>query len=195
MSLIPAGLSIILASLEGLIDPTYVRSRSIGGFIADVTVEENHLDELMITEHPVEQGAAVTDHSYKRPASVTIRAGWSNSSPQSGGNPAYVQQVYDALLQLQADREPFDIITGKRFYQDMLIRRISSTTTEQTENALMVTCECQQVLITSTQTVIVPPSSQQRSPELTGATQNRGNISVVPANAYNTGAVPLTGEF
>lgn len=52
--------------------------------IAQVTVEEVHQDEMEITEHPVEQGAAISDHAFVRPSEVVITAGWSNSPSNSG---------------------------------------------------------------------------------------------------------------
>jgi len=72
VSLIPLGVSVGIAALEGLISPVLIRTRSIGSFIADVTVEEHAEDEVEITQIPVESGAAVTDHAYKRPARLTI---------------------------------------------------------------------------------------------------------------------------
>lgn len=47
--------------------------------VPQATIEETHHDELEMTDHPVEQGASITDHAYKRPAEVVIRAAWSNS--------------------------------------------------------------------------------------------------------------------
>lgn len=60
-------------------------TRKIGPIVAGITVRERHTDTLEITEHPVEQGAAISDHVYKRPASVVIEVSWSNSvaKPQS----------------------------------------------------------------------------------------------------------------
>lgn len=52
--------------------------------IADATIEEIHTDELEITEHPVEQGAAIADHAFKHPAEVVLNMAWSNSPVQSG---------------------------------------------------------------------------------------------------------------
>lgn len=52
---------------------------------AQITVEEIHHDELEITEHPVEQGAAIADHAFKRPAEVVIRCAWSNSPSANRG--------------------------------------------------------------------------------------------------------------
>lgn len=50
-----------------------------------IVIEENHRDEIVITDHPVESGSRVSDHFYKLPAEVTIRCAWSNSPPVSGG--------------------------------------------------------------------------------------------------------------
>ena len=41
--------------------------RSIGTVIPDVVIEEAHRDELIITQHPVEKGATITDHAFARP--------------------------------------------------------------------------------------------------------------------------------
>jgi hypothetical protein len=54
-------------------------------FAAQAVVEEKHHDEMEITNHPMEQGANITDHMFKHPAEVTLRLGWSNS-PSSNGS-------------------------------------------------------------------------------------------------------------
>lgn len=51
---------------------------------AQVTVDETHHDDLQITDHPVGQGAPMSDHAFKRQPEVTIRCGFSNSP---SGNP------------------------------------------------------------------------------------------------------------
>lgn len=38
---------------------------NIGPITTHVTIEENHVDDLVITKHPVEQGATITDHAFK----------------------------------------------------------------------------------------------------------------------------------
>ncbi len=153
MSFLPPGITVLAAAVSNLLGPILFMQRNIGGFIADVTIEEDHTDELVITEHPVENGAPITDHAFKRPASVVISVGYSNSSIQALGNPFYVQLVYDQFLNLQASLQPFSITTGKRVYQNMLIRRLSVKTDEKTENALALTVECQEIIIANTQTV------------------------------------------
>lgn len=190
MSLVPIGVTIAEAAALKLISSIFVFTRSIGNFIADVTLEETHVDELAITEHPVEQGAAITDHSYKRPEHVTIRCGWSNSSLIAFGNPNYVRQIYSNFVDLQNSREPFDIFTGKRFYTNMLIERMMVTTDEKTENVLMMVVDCREVIIVSTQTVTVPPAANMKTPQLNAATQNTGTQTTQPAPNYNANASP-----
>lgn len=56
-----------------------------GELVPHATLEEVHYDDLEITDHPVEQGAAISDHAFKRPAEVIIRCAFSNSPPSSGG--------------------------------------------------------------------------------------------------------------
>lgn len=50
--------------------------------IAQATFEEHHIDRMEITRHPVEQGAAISDHAFAEPSVVHLRLGWSNSSYQ-----------------------------------------------------------------------------------------------------------------
>ena len=185
MSLFPTGFTLLQAAAINLLNPVFFLPRNIGGFVADVTLEEQHSDELVITEHPVEQGAAITDHAFKKPSTVVIRAGYSNSSIQANGNPNYVQEVYDDFLVLQASRVPFDIVTGKRIYTNMLIDRLACTTDEKTEYALFLSVSCREIIIANTQVVTVPPASAQTSPEITNATQNRGQLSPQPATNFN----------
>lgn len=65
-----AGLSV---ALQSIVFPR--------GFGADITVSEQHSDILTVTENPVQQGAAITDHAFKRPAELKVKVGYSDSSP------------------------------------------------------------------------------------------------------------------
>jgi hypothetical protein len=152
-------------------------ARSIGGLIATVTVHEHHIDELIITEHPVEQGAAISDHAYKRPSEVRIEAGWDGSNN--------LQNVYQQLLTLQANRVPFAVYTGKRMYTNMLVGSLSVETDETKENVLMVTAICRQIILVTTSTVQTPAStspSVQTQPQATAPVQNQGSQNAAPAN-------------
>ncbi|MBC17082.1 MAG: hypothetical protein CL942_08525 [Desulfovibrio sp.] len=154
-------------------ESVYVRpARSIGGLVMDVTVEENHNDDLEITDHPVENGANVTDHAFMQPPTVSITAGVSDSGGTSTGDKRSVE-AYEKLLELQKKREPFDLITGKRVYKNMLIRSLSTTTDKETENALIFTAELREVIMATVQAVSIPRSRQRRG-MATGGTDSTG---------------------
>jgi len=193
MGLIPPGLSAILALAEGLISPVLFVQRSIGGFVADVTVEEDHVDELAITDFPVEQGAAITDNSFKMPAQLRVTVGYSNSSTASLGDPTYVNSVYSQFLDLQASRQPITVFTGKRVYQNMLIRRLHTMTNKDWPDAMLLDCEMREIIITTTQTVTVPPASDMKNPGDNAATTNDGQQSLTSGGGFNSTSADTSG--
>lgn len=169
---------------------TIIPQRRIGPFVAQATLQERHRDALRITRHPVEQGAAITDHSYKEPAEVVITAGWSNSDPANtgaggffggitsilgtSGSEEYVSVLYQQLLELQESGIPFDVFTGKRDYVNMLIRELETETDDKTETTLVVRAFCEQVIIVQTQIVQIVPPEQQQQPQRTQSPVNAG---------------------
>lgn len=66
--------------------------------LPQATIEEVHHDELEITDHPVEQQAAITDHAFKRPAEVIITYGWSDSPTSNSGLSNQATGVAAAVL-------------------------------------------------------------------------------------------------
>ncbi|WDD94653.1 hypothetical protein Bsp3421_004787 [Burkholderia sp. FERM BP-3421] len=172
---------------------------SIASFQAYVTLEERHHDEVVITDHPVEQGASISDHAYKKPAEVTLTLAWSNSSLSSITSlqfGSYSQFVYKNLLTLQASRTPFDLSTGKRRYTNMLIQSISVTTDAKTENSLIATIHCREVIIVQTQTTQLQPAENMASPQKTAAIANTGVKQPQATNASIIwhGAHAITGQ-
>lgn len=180
--------------------------RSIGQFQATVVIEESHRDELEITEHPVEQGASIADHAFKRPAEVTIHCGWSNSpvnasllaslsgllgtpalvaSMLSGGSESQVKDIYSKLLQLQQARTLVDIYTGKRVYKNMLLKSLATVTNRQTENSLLLTVTARQVILVQTKVVTVAaPAANQTDPGRTAPTADSGTKQLQPAPKF-----------
>lgn len=181
-------------------------SRSIGTIIPDVVIEEAHRDALIITQHPVEKGSAITDHAFSTPASVVIRCGFSNSS---AGYDGYAQEVYQQFLAWKKGRDPRDVSTGKRLYRNMLPADISVLTDARTENILAITVLCQEVIITSTQktgtgtdtTKAGDGGASQGDPAATGSTLNNGAQQGGAvgdqdfAGSFNPGSTSSNGQF
>lgn len=151
-------------------------SRSIGTIIPDVVIEEAHRDALVITQHPVEKGTAITDHAFATPATVVIRCGFSNCS---AGDPGYARATYQEFLAWKRSRDPRDVYTGKRAYRNMLPADIAVHTDGRTENVLAITVLCQEVIIASTQTTgtgtdTTQGGANQADPANTGSVANGG---------------------
>lgn len=159
---------------------TFLPRRGIGEFTATVTVEETETNGLVVTMHPVQQGAEITDHAYNRAAEVRLRVLWNDDD-------APLTETYQKLLDLQASREPFDVVTGKHGYKNMLMNQLQLTTDANTENILDITMELREVFIVSVETVSVPEKEKQAEPEKTQATQKTGK-----KQAKNT--APTSGD-
>jgi hypothetical protein len=154
---------------------------NIGGIIPDVGIEEEATDELALTENPVEYGANVTDHEFKKPNIVTLRIGFSNSSIAGFGNPSYATDQYNALRAMQVNGQLITIVTGKRTYNNMAIIRLTQITDSTTPQAMMITLEAKYVIITQT-TQGTTPSQNQQSPQDTSPPSNQGNQNGIPSN-------------
>lgn len=159
--------------------PTLIRpSRSLGGLAFDIVVEETHEDGLVITEHPVERGAVISDHAYLKPKTVSIRGGASEAgsslNPESSSDQRTVV-LYDKLLELQASCVPFDVITGKRSYKNMLLETLSVTTDATSTSTLWVMADCREVIIVETQVTSVPPRTRHANGAKTGGIADKGD--------------------
>jgi len=145
--------------------------RSIGGIIPDVVVEETHTDEIEITQHPVQQGAAISDHSYKKPMTLKMSVMFGKDD---------INITYKKLLDLQNKNEPMDVVTGKRSYKNMMIKSLSVTTNKDTNSILKVEAELTEVIIVSVTVTNVPARSKQKNAGKTGATEKAGSKQAQP---------------
>lgn len=165
----------------------FLPKRAIGPFSATITLEEVATDELEITQHPVQQGASITDHAYNKPATVNLKVQWND-------NDAPLSETYAKLLQLQSSREPFDVVTGKRTYRNMLIKSLGQTNDVQTENILSISMQLQEVFITAVEVVTVPDRPKQKNPGKTGATENAGQKSAQETPRKRSALAALAGK-
>ena len=149
-------------------------------FESYVTLEEDHADDSVITEHPVEVGAIMSDHIYQRPPTVKLHLGWSNADDVAGGDAGYAKGVYVDLLAMKTNRQLFKVYTGKRLYNNMFIASLRVHTDAKFEYALVAECEMKQLLLVSTQT------------SGGGSTATTAGASASPAANATPGTVPTT---
>lgn len=173
-------------------------SRRIGAgadmIIPSVVISEKHSDTLEITEHPVERPTAngsgfITDHAYRRPSEVVMRLGFAGGGSlldlldtsaiglSAGLSP---KEVYRNLLDLQSSRTPFDVVTGKRIYNNMLIKSLEVTTDRTTENVLSATLTLREVIITQTKSIQVADKADMKLGVETSPVINTGTKTPIP---------------
>ena len=155
--------------------------------IPDVTISEFHSDEVTVTTHPVDTGAQISDHAYKQPATVVCSFGWSNSSRLLNSvldgsifrGLESANDVYKRLLKMQEERQQLKLSTGKRVYDNVIITKIQTTTTVDTENAAIIEVTFQEILLATTRTVAL--ASIQQDISRTGGVVDQGNKSATQA--------------
>ncbi|OQP33936.1 phage baseplate protein [Pantoea latae] len=164
------------------------RSRKIGIIIPDVVISEKHSDVLEITEHPVERPTSsgtgfVADHAYRRASELVMEVGFSGGGSlldmvdtsaiglSVGSGP---KEIYSQLLELQRSKEPFDVVTGKRLYTNMLIRVLDVTTDRTSENVLMASVTMREVITTQALTITGASKENMTQGANTSAVQDAG---------------------
>lgn len=135
----------------------------------DAAISLTHQSAVTITEHPVEDGANISDHSRPRPESIVIDGVISNTrlglkqelrvveafgqrfqvaagstSPNAAG---YAQEALVKLKELSTQRKTFTVVTRRRTYTDMMIETLSSPEDKNTGDSLRFTATCRQVII------------------------------------------------
>lgn len=166
-----------------------INTRSFGTISGLMHIEERGTDRMTITHHPVQDSAEVTDHAFMEPAELILRMMAVNSilSGQIDGR-TYVSNMYQKVRDLQKTRETFSIQTGKRLYQNMLAVSVEVVTDEKTENVLMLSVQCREILKVAVTVVPVPPSLVQAQPQKTGPLNSTGSKQT----QATTTAVPYT---
>jgi hypothetical protein len=169
--------------------------------VAQVTIDEDGDDEMTITEHPVEQGAAISDHAYKRPAELRVRVGWSDAYVQQNMPAGFgvdqvdaavgVDQVYEAILYLQSERRPFTVVTGKRQYDNMLIASLRTHTDAKLEFTFVADIIFREILLVNTGTVTAGGAAAASSSSSNLANQE-ANTTPVQGGTMSTQQVNIS---
>lgn len=168
--------------------------------IPDVVVSEEHDDEVVVTRHPVDTGAAIADHAYKNPSVLTCVFAWSDSSrllnsSLSGSilkGVTTTKEVYEKLLEVMENRELLSVSTGKRQYSNMLITRLRTSSTVDSESSLSVEITFEEIVFASLAETTLS-AALQADPAATASTQNGGTVRAETVTTYPV-LIPTSSE-
>ena len=165
-------------------------------FTGQCTFEEVHHDEMEIVDHPIQQGANITDHVFKKPAELNLKIGWggiqvvrSGLVPSEAPSQLYINQlasIYNQLLISQSLGTLFTVVTGKRQYTQMAIKLIITQSDQENENILGVQLHMKQLFIAFVNPTSVPAAQYaQANPQVTNPNSQNGRTSLTPAPNFD----------
>lgn len=114
--------------------------RTIGPVPVDVVVEESLEASMEIPEHPVERGAKLTDHAYRKPTKLKMTVWTKEAMP-----------TWQVLYALMKQAEPFAIVTGFDLFDSMLIESIEPKRDAETSTILAFDCTLKEIMVVSSQ--------------------------------------------
>lgn len=180
-------------------------SAFIDGYELDVAVSEDHSFEADVTEHPVEIGADVSDHVRARPVTVTIEGIVSDtpiggiadrrgdrladvgvitvSASAAGPGPLQFKPSDDMLAWFDAmreRREPVEIRTSLRTYENMMLRSLSIPRSATNGDALRFTATFVQIIIVENERTLVRVSVPRASNKTNKGNQTSPEVPGVP---------------
>jgi len=181
--------------------------KSIGGIRLDAIITETHTNAVRKTTNPVELGADITDHAIIEPKRLNILAEVSDTplgvaafgqivdlitglfGTATTDNITRSNAAYNAMVQLQESREPIEVQTRLKLYQDMLITGITTTQDKDSSRVATMNISLEEVLITESEVIqLTPAQLEAGSPREQGSSaEKKGRQeAVVPTDTTKT---------
>lgn len=151
---------------------------NLNGYVFDAWLRLGHNSSNVITQHPVQTGANITDHSFEQPKRFSFEIGISDvvrAIPVPNGRainaqPTRVQNAYDVLDKMRRERKLLYLVSKYGYFEGILIESIDIPDDYTTQSVIKATVNLTQVIIVDTQTEKV-----SGLPQLTDQT-NRGSL-------------------
>lgn len=155
---------------------------AIGDIILDASINETHSAASEITDHPVETGASVTDHTRALPREVSITGLVTMSSLGDSSAPRLTpSEVFAELVRIKDSGEPLSLVTQLASYKDMLIGSITVPRDATKGDSLEFSATLKQIKRATTQERIVKTNTATPG---TKGKQKLGPLSFKPWPAY-----------
>lgn len=209
MSLFDQSITPDAASVVSMATATAFMTRqpaAIDAVVLDCSINETHALENEVTDHPVENGADITDHVRPKPDVITIEGLVSNtpmthaqrtrminqlgitlSSASDAdyliGVPGYAEAAFAALRALRDNGTLFTVQTSLYTYNNMVMVSLTVPRNKDIGDALRFTCQCKSIRLVSNQLV---PATIQANPAKKIATGKQATGAASAANQDNS---------
>lgn len=160
-------------------------------YVFDATIRIEHHQEVHKTDHPVQTGAAISDHAYAQPSRVVLEIGMSDAVeayragmwPTDGNGKS--SSAYETILALQLARTLVSLTTRLHNYPSMLITNIQADDTNETWSGLRAVITFEEVFfatVTGVSSTVSPGPLVSARPHTTGDT-GLGSVQTIPPSA------------
>jgi hypothetical protein len=139
------------------IQETDSESSKVTNYLFDAVLQTTHNTRRQITSHPVQFGAAISEHSYQLPAELTIEIGMSDvmETPlmtvaldhDYGSGDGKSVNAYQKFLELQKKGQPLSVNTRLFNYKNMVIEGISVVDDYTTSHSLRCSISLKEIFI------------------------------------------------
>jgi|SRR5580693_4487412 hypothetical protein len=169
-------------------------------FFFDAVLRVDHNEEVVITHHPVQSGAALTDHAYSLPAQVTLEVGFSDamdsfqSGQYSGGSSKSVT-AYQQFQQIKDLHLPCTLATRLAQYSNMMLVQLRAPESRENFASTVMTLRFEQIFLGS-----VSASTQSSRNQQTGSSPEGSLSTTTPGSGtdglqngdgtYNSNSLP-----
>jgi hypothetical protein len=157
----------------GISTPAPPLTWNLNGVHFDAWLRLNHNTSLTVTQHPVETGAAISDHSFVNPRRFSFDIGMTDvaNTPVFQGNNTRSVNAYNALTAMQATRQLLTLASKYGNYRNILIESVNVSDDFRTKNAMFATITLVEIIMAKTQVTRL-----SAVPQLTDKT-SRGTVS------------------
>lgn len=158
----------------------------------DASISERYSRRKEITQHPVEEGSDVSDHSRTLPIEITIH-GWVSDDPivvlrslnaepsvPGGSTDARVLDAWKELNRIMDEESEVKLISGLDDFRNMILKSIDVIRDKDSGRILDATIALQQITIATTEVISVPtprPEPGQRSSNRSKKTNNGKKVA------------------
>lgn len=138
----------------------------------DASIREVYTHDADVTDHPVEDGANVSDHVRDLPDEIEI-SGWVSNHPIiafgefgqdfaiAGGDPTVrAEDFYRELRRIKSEGEPVRLVTSLDQFDEMVLKSIRVRRDKETGNIVDATIRLKQIVIATTETIAAPKPVQ-----------------------------------
>jgi hypothetical protein len=156
----------------------------------DAVLSADHYTTRRFTDHPIQSGASVVDHSFQMPDRVILEVGYSDAmqSYQSGqfGGPSKSVSAYQQFVKLQKSGAQLQLSTRLQSYPVMGIEEIRASDNYITAHGAKFSVVFKQIIIANLATTPAQSSRLDSSSSTNVGSQNPSPVPSSTTSGYST---------